>query len=83
MLTCLVSSQIRAQWVMRIEGINYELDWQGFTVGSSFFVPCLDDTKARERIEGKMNRLGYAVIVKLVIEDGVRGLRVWRTKRTI
>jgi hypothetical protein len=43
----------------------------------------LDDTKARERIEGKMNRLGYAVIVKLVIEDGIRGLRVWRTKRTI
>jgi hypothetical protein len=68
---------------MRIEGINYELDWQEFTVGSSFFVPCLNDTKARERIEGKMNRLGYAVIVKLVIEDGIRGLRVWRTRRTI
>jgi biotin carboxylase len=68
---------------MRIEGINYELDWQEFTVGSSFFVPCLDDAKARERIESKMNRLGYAVIIKLVIEDGIRGLRVWRTKRTI
>ena len=68
---------------MRIEGINYELNWQEFTVGSSFFIPCLDDAKARERIEGKMNRLGYAVIIKLVIEDGIRGLRVWRTKRTI
>ena len=68
---------------MRIEGINYELDWQEFTVGSSFFVPCLNDAKARELIEGKMNRLGYAVIVKLVIEDGIRGLRVWRTRRTI
>jgi len=68
---------------MRIEGINYELNWQEFTVGSSFFVPCLNDVKARERIETKMNRLGYAVIIKLVIEDGIRGLRVWRTKRTI
>ena len=83
MLTCLVSSLTQAQRAMRIEGINYELDWQEFTVGSSFFVPCLDDAKARERIEGKMNRLGYAVIVKLVIEDGIRGLRVWRTRRTI
>jgi hypothetical protein len=83
MPTCLVLSQIRAQWVMRIEGINYELDWQEFTVGSSFFIPCLNDVKARERIETKMNRLGYAVIIKLVIEDGIRGLRVWRTKRTI
>ena len=83
MPTCLVLSLTRLYRAMRIEGINYELDWQEFTVGSSFFIPCLDDAKARERIEGKMNRLGYAVIVKLVIEDGIRGLRIWRTKRTI
>jgi len=68
---------------MRIEGVNYELDWVEFTVGSAFFVPCLNDIKARERVEGKMARLGYAVIVKLVIEDEIWGLRVWRTKRTI
>jgi hypothetical protein len=66
---------------MRIEGITYQLCWQDFTVGSSFFVPCLNDTAARKLIEFKMSRLGYAVIVKLVIEDGIRGLRVWRIKR--
>jgi len=68
---------------MRIEGLTYELDWLEFTVGSSFFVPCLNADKARKHIENKMSRLGYAVIIKLVIEDGVRGLRVWRIKRTI
>jgi hypothetical protein len=66
---------------MRIEGVTYQLDWGKFTVGSSFFVPCLNDEEARERIESKMKRLGYATINKLVIEDGVRGLRVWRVKR--
>jgi hypothetical protein len=66
---------------MIIDGITYQLSWQDFSVGSSFFVPCLNDKAARKLIEFKMSRLGYAVIVKLVIEDGIRGLRVWRIKR--
>lgn len=68
---------------MRIEGLTYELDWQHFTVGSSFFVPCLNADKAKKRIEAKMDRLGFAVIIKLVTEDGIRGLRIWRVRRTI
>jgi hypothetical protein len=66
---------------MRVEGITYQLNWEEFTVGSSFFVPCLDDVAARDHIERKLRRLGYATIIKLVIEDGIRGLRVWRVKR--
>jgi hypothetical protein len=65
---------------MRIDGVDYDLNWKKFTVGSSFFVPCLRCITAQERIEKKMKRLGYAVNIKLVIEDGVRGLRVWRVK---
>jgi hypothetical protein len=83
MLICWASSQALTQRTMRIEGLTYRLDWQEFTVGSSFFVPCLNADKARNRIQSKMDRLGYAVIIKLVMEDGVRGLRVWRIKRTI
>lgn len=66
---------------MRIDGVTYQLNWDEFTVGSSFFVPCLNDVEARDRVDRKMRRLGYATISKLVIEDGVRGLRVWRVKR--
>ena len=66
---------------MKIDGVTYQLAWDKFRIGSSFFVPCLDDVKARERVEQKMKRLGYATIIKLVVEDGVRGLRVWRVKR--
>lgn len=66
---------------MQIDGITYELDWQGFTVGSSFFIPCVSVTAAKERIERKMARLGFAVIVKVVVEDNIRGLRVWRKKK--
>ena len=66
---------------MKIEGITYNLNWLEFSVGSSFFIPCLNDVEARELLERKMKRLKYATTIKLVIEDGVRGLRVWRIKR--
>jgi hypothetical protein len=66
---------------MKIEGITYNLNWLEFSVGSSFFIPCLNDAEARELLERKMKRLKYATTIKLVIEDGVRGLRVWRIKR--
>ena len=66
---------------MQIDGVDYTLDWENFTVGSSFFVPCLRDEEGREAITRKMNRLGYKVLIKVVIEDGIRGLRVWRISR--
>ena len=66
---------------MQIEGINYRLNGQEFSVGSSFFIPCLDDIRAKAHIERKMKRLNFAITIKLVVEDGVRGLRVWRIRR--
>jgi hypothetical protein len=80
-LTCWGLRQPLTRKAMQIDGVTYQLNWDEFTVGSSFFVPCLDDVKARERIEQKMKRLGYATIIKLVIEDNIRGLRIWRVKR--
>ena len=66
---------------MRVDGVTYELDWREFTIGSSFFIPCVGVTTGKQLIERKMVRLGYAVIVKIVIEDNVKGLRVWRKKK--
>lgn len=67
--------------MMRVDGVTYELDWREFTIGSSFFIPCVGVTTGKQLIERKMVRLGYAVIVKIVIEDNVKGLRVWRKKK--
>lgn len=66
---------------MKIDGVEYTIDWGSFTVGSSFFIPCLRDADGIERIRRKMDRLGYKVLIKVVIEDGIRGLRVWRVSR--
>jgi biotin carboxylase len=66
---------------MRLEGVTYQSDWAAFEPGHSFFVPCLDDKTGIEKITAIMKRLGFPVIIKVVIEDGVRGLRVWRIRR--
>jgi len=65
---------------MRVNGVNYEIDWTKFKVGRSFFVPCLDAAEAKNVVKATMERFGFEVKVKLVIEDGFRGLRIWRIK---
>ena len=38
------------------------------------------EPSAKEEIKTVTRRLGYKVVMKLVIEEGVRGLRVWRIR---
>ena len=66
---------------MKSDGVTYEIDWVEFRRGSSFLIPCVGVTAGKQLIERKMKRLGFAVIVKIVIEDNVKGLRVWRKKK--
>lgn len=63
---------------MRIEGVYYEVDWAAFQKGTSITVPCLDPDKAREEVKRVIDRIGFRTHTQVVIEDGVRALRVWR-----
>ena len=54
---------------MRVNGINYEIDWTKFKKGRSFFVPCLDADEAKSVVNTTMERLGFEVKVKLVLEN--------------
>jgi len=63
---------------MKIETVTYRLDWAKFRKGYSFFVPCIDTKEARTTIAAISNRLKMDIVTKVVIEDGVKGLRVWR-----
>ena len=46
--------------------------------GASFFVPCINWKRARRQVLCVTDRLGMEVIIKPVVEEGIRGLRVWR-----
>jgi hypothetical protein len=63
---------------MKVEQITYKINWKMFKAGYSFFIPCLDPQKSRRNILDAVHRLKYKVVTKVVIENGVRGIRVWR-----
>ena len=63
---------------MKIESVTYQLDWSKFRKGYSFFVPCIDEEEARETLAEVTRRLRIRTVSKVVVEDGIKGLRVWR-----
>lgn len=67
---------------MKIEGVNYDINWSGFKVGYSFFIPCLDPKATFGALKPTLRRRKYSVIAKVSIVDGIRGIRVWRLKDT-
>jgi len=63
---------------MRVEKVTYQINWASFKAGYSFFIPCLNPKKSRRNILQVVHRLQYKIVTKVVIEDGIRGVRVWR-----
>lgn len=63
---------------MRVAGLAYQINWKAFKRGSSFFIPCLDTAEAMEEVKSITTRLRYDVVMRDVIEEGVRGVRTWR-----
>lgn len=63
---------------MKVETVSYLVNWRKFKPGTSFFVPCIDSEAARRSVAEVARRLRMKVITKVVIQDGIKGLRVWR-----
>jgi hypothetical protein len=65
---------------MKVHGLSFEIDWSKFKPGRTFFIPCLDLETAKKEVGVVAKRLRYSVEMRGVIENGVKGLRVWRVK---
>ena len=65
---------------MKVHGLSFEIDWSKFKPGRTFFIPCLDLETAKKEVGVVAKRLRYSVDMRGVIENGVKGLRVWRIK---
>jgi hypothetical protein len=63
---------------MKIETVSYQIEWKKFRKGYSFFVPCIDEKAAREELNRAAKRLKMDIVTKVVLLDGIKGLRVWR-----
>jgi len=63
---------------MKIETVSYQINWKRFRKGTSFFVPCIDVEAARETLRVVTKRLKIKTISQCVVQEGIKGLRVWR-----
>lgn len=64
--------------MLTVERVDYVINWKAFKRGCSFFIPCLNCRAARDEIAAVVRRFRFKAVMKVKIEDGVRGLRVWR-----
>jgi hypothetical protein len=58
--------------------VSYQIEWKKFRKGYSFFVPCIDEKTAREELNRVAKRLKMDIVTKVILLDGIKGLRVWR-----
>jgi hypothetical protein len=63
---------------MLIERISYDINWKEFRAGTSFFIPCIDSELAKAEVMQVTQRLKIEVLMKICIEDGIMGLRIWK-----
>jgi hypothetical protein len=63
---------------MQVERVSYEVDWKLFKRGYSIFIPCLNPVTAKAEIKPVLKRLKIEVLMRTVIESGIKGLRIWR-----
>jgi hypothetical protein len=63
---------------MLTNGTDYQILWHEFVPGTSMFIPAVDIKAATAAIKRESERLEFEYIQKVVIEKGIKGIRVWR-----
>lgn len=61
-----------------IEDIEYDIVWPKFQEGTSFFIPCNNPLAALKIIKGELKSKKFSYVSKVRVEEGVKGVRVWR-----
>jgi hypothetical protein len=59
-------------------GTDYQIVWPDFQPGCSIFIPAVDTKSAIDAIKREAKRLEFEYIHKIVVEEGIKGVRVWR-----
>ena len=61
------------------DGVHIVVKWEDMVVGSSVFIPCINTDKAIQQLKTIfVNRKGWDIRAKGVIENPHVGVRVWR-----
>ena len=63
---------------MITNGVDYQIAWQDFQPGTSIFLPAIDTKAMIAAMKAEAKRLEFDFVHKIVVEDGVKGVRFWR-----
>lgn len=64
--------------MLETHGIPVKIDWPGFKIGTSFFVPGADQQKLQHALRKEARLRGLDIVTRCVIERGLLGVRVWK-----
>jgi hypothetical protein len=57
---------------------NLRIAISGMEVGDTFFIPCLECDTEKRKVTSLSSEFGYKLSYRSVVEDYVKGVRVWR-----
>ena len=63
---------------IEIEGESFYINWADFRKDSSFFIPCVQCEELRKQILEKATIACVPISCRYVVENKVKGIRVWR-----
>lgn len=59
--------------------VKVVVDWTAMVVGASVFIPCVDNVKAKKQLHKIAGDKGWSVEIRVRVEGGMFGVRLWRT----
>ena len=72
------SKMTKIEKPLEIEGVQVQIEWLKFRIGTSFFLPCIDHDRMAAGIVKRATNRGFRVKIIARVENGMWGIRVWR-----
>jgi hypothetical protein len=69
---------VKIEKPLEIEGVQVQIEWHRFRLGSSFFLPCIAHDRMAASVIKRAESRGFKVKIIAHIENGMWGIRVWR-----
>jgi len=63
---------------MQTHGVPIELEWAKFQIGTSVFIPGVDQAELVRQLRWEMEQRGLNVVLRATAENDMLGVRVWR-----
>jgi len=70
--------KISDAYVVKLQGVTYDIDWGRWEPGASIFVPCIDAPSLREKVYREAGHRGIRLVSRVAVENQHFGVRFWR-----